>query len=156
MIEPNELRKMIKDTLTPLGLWTDEAEELLLATSAQESHLGAYRRQIHGPALGIFQVEPATFHDLTSGFLPRHPRLEQQVVALANGKYTSTEMINNDPFAIAIARVLYWRAPEPLPKATDLEGLWNLYKKRWNTPLGSATKDQFYANYKRFVGGSAV
>jgi hypothetical protein len=154
MIEPNELRALIQSTLKPLGLWTDSAEELLMATCAQESHLGVYRRQIHGPALGIFQMEPATFHDITSNFLPRHPQLEQQIVALAHD-YTSSEMINNDPFAIAMARVLYLRVPHPLPSATNLEGLFQYYKTYWNSMLGAATHDEFVTNYKMYVNGPA-
>ena len=37
------------------------AIDLLLGTAAQESAFGTYLRQVNGPALGAFQMEPATF-----------------------------------------------------------------------------------------------
>jgi len=157
MMEPQELRDLIKSTLTPLGLYSPEAEELLMATAAQESHLGTYRQQIGGPALGIFQMEPATFNDIWANYLHyKHP-LSDNIRALAtHGFVIAGELVNNDPFAIAMARAQYLRAPEALPPAGDLCAIWTLYKLRWNTPLGAATKDQFFANYRKYVDGPAV
>jgi len=152
MIEPQELRSLIKATLTPIGLYSPEAEELLMATAAQESHLGTYRRQIGGPALGIFQMEPNTFNDIWANYLHYKQALSDKVRALATyGFVIASELMNNDPFAIAMARLVYLRAPEPLPASTDIEGMWTLYKLRYNSPKGAATHDEFVANYKRYV-----
>ena len=48
------------------------AEELLMLTAAHESHLGTYLKQKGGPALGIYQMEPATYRDLHENFLRFH------------------------------------------------------------------------------------
>lgn len=153
MIEPQELRDLIRSTLTPLGLYSADAEELLVATCAQESHLGVYRQQIGGPALGIYQMEPEDFYDIWKNYLAYHPQLADAIRALN----TSTvgvipgELINNDAFATAMARVHYLRAPGTLPAAADLEAIWAYYKAHYNTPAGAATHDQFIANYHRYV-----
>ena len=61
------LRNLITSVLKELNLHSDNAVNLLMGTAAQESHLGKYRKQIGGgPALGIFQMEPATFNDIVN------------------------------------------------------------------------------------------
>ena len=51
-------------------LVSQEAENLLMGTAAQESALGEYIRQLgNGPALGIFQMEPETFDDIVRNYL---------------------------------------------------------------------------------------
>jgi len=153
----NELRALIQKTLKPVQLWSPDAEELLMATAAQESHLGQYRRQTGGgPALGIFQMEPATFNDIWLNYLAYHKNLEADLCALATTQPPRpVEMVTNDAFAILMARVHYLRAPGSLPAASDLEGLWAYYKAHWNTPLGAATHDQFTNNYRMLVNGDA-
>jgi hypothetical protein len=151
-LNANLLRGTIQTVLTPFGLYSPEAEELLMATAAQESLLGKYREQVGGPALGIFQMEPATFHDIIVNYLSYHPTLDASILALGG---QAQDMINNDALAIAMARVQYLRAPEKLPAATDLAGIWSLYKKRWNTPLGAAKQIDFYRHYHELVQGAA-
>lgn len=156
MLEPDELRKIIQDALKPLNLYSVDVEELLMATCAQESHLGTYRRQINGPALGIYQMEPATFSDIQTNYLEYHPSLHAEIAALASTcPPRPIELVTNDAFATAMARILYLRAPEAIPPATDLGKIFWLYKLRWNTPLGAATQEQFVENYNKYVGGSA-
>jgi hypothetical protein len=156
MLEPTELRALIKSTLSPLNLYSAAAEELLMATCAQESGLGTYRRQLSGPAIGIFQMEPETFNDIWTNYLAYHTTLAAEVTALATtSPPRPVELATNDPFAIAMCRVHYLRAPGALPAATDLAGLWSYYKAHYNTPLGAATQQQFYANYHKLVQGAA-
>ena len=147
---PADLRKLIQNTLKPMGLWTADVEELLLATCAQESAFGTYRKQIHGPALGIFQMEPEDFSDIWQNFLKYHPQISSEIHALSTYN-TADDLVNNDPYAIAMCRAQYLRAPEAIPPNTDLSAIWALYKKRYNTPEGAATQEQFFHNYKRYV-----
>lgn len=157
MLEPQELRALIKSTLTPMNLYSPDAEELLMATCAQESAMGTYRRQVGGPALGIFQMEPATFNDIFSNYLVFHPGLQADVCALASTQPPRpVELVTNDNFAIAMCRVQYLRAPGSLPSMLDLNGLWSYYKLHYNTSQGAATQAEFYANYKKYVAGAAT
>lgn len=151
-IPPSTLRKMIHDTLNPLGLWSLDAEELLMATCAQESLLGTYRTQIHGPARGIFQMEAGDFDDIWENYLKYKTSLAAQITHLNNDKIGNVnDLINNDSYAIAMTRVHYMRAPKSLPSASDLNGLWMYYKVNYNSVNGAAKMGDFYSNYHRFV-----
>jgi hypothetical protein len=155
MLNANLLRGNIQNTLTPLGLYSLDAEELLMATAAQESLLGQYRTQMGGPALGIFQMEPFDFNDIWANYLHYKP-IAVPIQALFTANIINVQdIVNNDAAAIAMARVHYLRAPGMLPAATDLAGLWAYYKRVWNTPLGAATQQQFYSNYHNLVQGPA-
>ena len=157
MLEPEELRDLIKTTLWPVNLYSPEAEELLMATCAQESALGTYRRQVGGPALGVFQMEPEDFNDIFTNFLAYKPALLTDVCSLATTQPPRpVELVTNDAFAVLMARIHYLRAPGALPAATDLTALWNYYKLHYNTPGGAATQEQFFANYKKLVNGGAT
>jgi hypothetical protein len=157
-LTPAQLRTTIQTALKQLNLYSADAEELLMATCAQESHLGEYRRQLgNGPAMGIYQMEPATFNDIQANYLAYKPSLAAEIAAFASTcPPRPVELIANDAFATAMARTHYLRAPEALPPATDLGAIWNLYKLRWNTPAGAATEGQFRANYARYVTDGAA
>lgn len=147
-----DLRKLIQDTLNPLNLWNEDAEELLLATCAQESLFGVYRTQGNGgPARGIFQMEGEDHDDIWKNFLAYHTGLATQLKALANGNNVTDEMVNNDAYAIAMARVHYLRKPGSLPSCLDLDAMWKYYKQYYNTPQGAATQLQFAAHYAKYV-----
>lgn len=151
--EPAVLRKLIQDTLTPHGLYTRDVEELLMFTCANESDLGTYRTQApHGPARGIFQCEGATFNDIFANYLRWHWALNQQVTSCFTHQPPMVdELVTNDIAAIMICRIQYLRAPEAIPAYTDIEGIWALYKLRYNTPIGAATHDIAMAAYKKYV-----
>ena len=57
---------IIKPTLEYMGgnYNSKNAQMLLLSTAAIESKCGYYIKQINGPALGIWQMEPATHTDI--------------------------------------------------------------------------------------------
>lgn len=156
MVDATSLRALIQKTLGSLNLYSFDAEELLMATCAQESLLGKYRTQApHGPARGIFQDEGGDFHDLWANYIGLHPALAAQVKALNGGNQgTVDDLVNNDPYAIAICRLHYLRVPHPMPSGSDLQAMWHYYKVYYNSVLGAATQDQFVRNYK-LTGGHA-
>ncbi|MGH7745941.1 MAG: hypothetical protein ACREQ5_14360, partial [Candidatus Dormibacteria bacterium] len=117
---------------------------------AQESDFGLFRHQIHGPAVGIFQMEPEDYNDIWTNYLAYHSYWANQIRALSTTN-TVDDMKTNDPYAIAMARIHYMRKPGALPAPTDLNGLWNYYKINYNSRSGAATQTEFYANYKRWV-----
>ena len=156
MLDPQALRATIQTTLRPLGLYSPDAEELLMATIAQESLLGTYRRQVNGPAAGIAQMEPEEHDDIWTNFLAYHPDLSAALRALSGQlSPTADDLVNNDAYAVAMARIHYERAPGALPDAMDLNALWQYYKAHYNTPAGAATQQQFYSHYHNLVKGDA-
>jgi len=151
------LQYIIKPVLKILQLESPAAEQLLLGTVAQESRGGDFLKQVHGPALGMYQMEPATYRYLWSSYLPEQPRFYPLIrdFILTKDVYMvdvpATEMIGNLYLATAVARINYWRQPEALPAATDVGGLADYYKKYWNTAAGAATREEFRRHYKVYI-----
>jgi hypothetical protein len=149
MISRSQLRQMIQDVLTPLGLYSVAASDLLMGTAAQESLLGTYFYQVGGPALGIFQMEPATELDIWHNYLKYHPDLKDKITSL--GSPGGNDLKYNLAYQIAMCRVHYLRQKEPLPTMGFVPGLAMYWKKFYNTPLGKGTEAEFIANYKKMV-----
>lgn len=135
---------------------TPFAEDLLMATAAQETHIGEYLAQEKGPALGIYQMEPATLHDLFDNYLNAS---QQQNVHWApvltafrapGGMYDFSQLPWNMAYATVLARINYFRVREALP-VNSRAGLWYYYKKYWNTSMGAATQDEFVANLDKYT-----
>lgn len=62
-MDKKQLRELITHVLKKYDLHSDNAVELLMLTTAVESSLGHYIKQIgNGPALGIFQCELNTYN----------------------------------------------------------------------------------------------
>lgn len=160
MINKTQLRALVKETITFLGLHSQAAEDLIMGTIAQESHLGTYIKQLgKGPALGLVQMEPNTHDDIWDNFLKYKPPLANLVwtLSLNNGLFTSdgkpdsAQLMGNMYYAIAMCRIHYFRKSDPLPQAGDIAGYANYWKKHYNTPLGKGTTAEFLANYAKYV-----
>jgi hypothetical protein len=160
MMDASALRAQIQTVLKPTGLYSTQAEELLMATCAQESLLGTYRKQVNGPALGIFQMEPEDHDDIWKNFLKYKVVLALDAKQLLNsftgGDPPASLLETNDAYAIFMARVHYARCPKALPLATDLNGIWMYYKVNYNSLHGAATQAEFYRHYQTLAGGSAA
>jgi len=141
-MEKEALIKLITDTLTKIGLFSEAALNLLLGTCAQESAFGKYRSQLgSGIAQGIYQMEKPTFDWLKEVY--------EKKFDLQNVQFT--DLTNDDEMATIFCRLRYYVVPAPLPDANDIPALAAYYKKWYNTPAGAATVEQFIANYNRYV-----
>lgn len=145
-----ELRLLIQNVLQPQGLWSANAEELILATCAIESQFGVFRKQVNGPALGIYQMEPLDHDDIWTNFVAYQPMLMGWLISLSP-THQSTDLIGNDKYATAMCRVHYLRNSEPLPDSTSLSAIWTYYKTYYNTAGGAATENTFYHCYHVWV-----
>jgi len=148
MINGQHLREyIIRPTLEQIGLWSESAENLLMGTAAQESKQGFYLRQLKGgPAVGIFQMEPATHDDIWEHFLEYQPRLSEKIQTLTPF-VEAEQMVGNLNYAAAMARMQYYRRPEPLPMANDVAALAHYWKQHYNTRLGKGTEKEFEHSY---------
>jgi len=152
MIEPDQLREnVIKPTLKSIGLYSPAAEDLLLATAIMESGLVYLRQHNNGPARGIYQIEPATRADCHANFLEYRDKLDVDIHRLLTSEHPDDQLITNLSYATAIARIIYFRAPTPLPEHGDLEGYAKYWKKHYNTPLGAGTVDDFIDKTGDFI-----
>jgi hypothetical protein len=148
---------IIRPTLVYLELWSDVAEELLLATAAHESLLGHYLVQVNGPALGLYQIEPATHDDVWQNYLKFRNKLSKKVVQLQTPSINpKNQLVYNFAYSTAIARIIYYRCPKKLPKADDIEGLAQYWKSHYNTFLGKGSIDDFISHYQRFINPQMI
>lgn len=154
MFDRGQFRELIDDVLTDLGLHSPGAVSLLLGTAAQESRFGTYLRQIgKGPALGVFQMEPATERDIWENYLRYHPELVEKIKIVTGESGPGPHLRWNLAYQIAMARVHYLRKKYPIPPGDDQPGLAAYWKQHYNTPLGKGTAEDFMANYRRYVLG---
>ena len=154
-----EVIKPVLHHLDPLIPYSETAVELLMMTAAHESLLGQFLVQVRGPALGIYQMEPATEDDIWNNFLkhrdPLMERVKLLMMRMVNEEdLCQDQLIGNLYYATAMARVHYWRVPEALPSGniklqSTIKDLAAYAKKYYNTELGKATEDDYYAAYVR-------
>lgn len=158
MIPPAQfLEHVIRPTLDHLAvaeprLGTEASARLLLGTAIAESNLAALVQHGGGPALSMFQIEPATFDDVYKRYLWARPRFMNVVRDLRLPALTPMEQLPANPFfACAIARFKYWMAPKPLPDADDIDALGAYWKAVYNTPKGAGTASHWAYLYRKHV-----
>ena len=149
-MDEGQLRVMVKETLKPLGMYSEEVEELLMMTMAAESHLGEYLEQVGGPASGLYQMEPKTAQDIHNNYL--HYREETANKVYSFMTMMGTDLKYNLQYQTIMARLHYMRVPKEIPPKEDVEGLAEYYKTYWNTYKGKATVDGAIEKYNYYVG----
>jgi len=123
--------------------------QLLTGIALHESGGLVHRVQVGGPALGLFQMEPATFDDLFDTYLDFRHALRDRVLALVEPGYDgdlARHLVDNDRFACACARMRLYRSAHALPEQDDLCGHAAMWKAVYNTRLGKGTEERFIAD----------
>jgi len=154
MIDIKQLRELIiKPSLDKLQMYSTDAEELLVFTCACESLGGTYLKQIKGPALGIYQMEPNTYTDIWQNYIKNQGHLVNMLAL--NFNVTSMplpeRMIYDLQYATAMARLHYRRVKAPIPDHKNIDAVWEYYKKYYNTPLGKAEKEQSIKHFQKYL-----
>ncbi len=148
---------IVRPTLAAINLpHPDRAEELLIATAAHESAGLRYIKQVGGgSALSFYQIEPVTGSDVMDRWLYRQNRNLRDMVAIVSefraGDDLNARLLSDMRFSTVVARLIYYRAPEPLPKADDVPAMAALWGKRWQTESDPVKMQQFIINHARFV-----
>jgi hypothetical protein len=158
MLDIKQFREyIIRPALFTIDAHSDAAEELVLGTALQESRLIYIKQLGDGPALGVFQMEPATHNDIWENYLAYQDALTQKVLTLAapnGGDHPSpNELIGNLWYACAMCRVHYRRVSDPLPQAGDVPGMASYWKEFYNTHLGAGTEEEYEENWFSNMGG---
>lgn len=146
-VDVNNFRiEIIRPALKISGLWSEGAENLLLGTALAESNLNLLTQMGDGPALSFFQIEPKTYDDAVR-YLYRNGNLalkDRILAACMMEIFPEAKCLAwNIRLAVLIARVIYWRRPEPLPDANNPEKLGQYWKRFYNSALGKGTVDHF-------------
>jgi len=144
MLASQMLALVIRPALEKLRLWSPSAEELVFGTAIVESGLTYLKQHGDGPALGLWQVEPATHDDLYTNFLNYRPELGSKLMELrAAGLSLDENLATNLMYGAAVCRLCYYRKPDALPEAGDIEGQASFWKQHYNTIFGAGTVSKY-------------
>jgi hypothetical protein len=152
MIDARQLLTLIiRPTLIHIGMHSVAAEQLVLGTALVESGARHLQQVGGGPALGLWQMEPATCLDLEENYI-RHRR---DLDLLVEGLRTSTaltdgafELVGNLYYGAAMCRIHYRRVPSALPYAGDISGQARYWKAHYNTALGRGTVEKALPSFQ--------
>ena len=157
MIPPEEFRRhVIRPVLSRLARFDSRlggaaSEQLMLGTALAESRLGALEQR-GGPALSMFQIEPATFTDIYGRYLRSRPGLLAAVRTFRlPGLRPLEQLAGNQHLACAIARVKYWMDPRPLPAPGDIDAFGAYWKAAYNTSGGAGKASRWAHLYRKYV-----
>jgi hypothetical protein len=165
MLDNSQFRDLIiKPVLKAMSMWTQNAEDLLVGTCAQETLGGKYLIQVikgQEPldtlkqrigAVGPFGMEPRTHDDIWKNYLPSQPKItnDMMMVCCFSRKPTSDMLIYNLYYATAMTRIFYHRLQEVIPATLELQA--SYYNSHYNTSVGEATENEYIGNYNLFCG----
>lgn len=145
---------IIQPALKNMNMYSADDEELLILTMATETLGGYYLFQHGGPALGIFQMEPATHEDIWRNYIAERPILLRQMQTLfspGKPRPIPSTMVSDLNYATVMARLFYERVKENIPSKSDMEYQALFYKRYWNTSLGAADVKTVLQNYYRYI-----
>jgi hypothetical protein len=125
----------------------------LVFTCACESLGGTYLKQVKGPALGIYQMEPATYTDIWQNFIKNQGSIVNMLSLNFNvvSMPMPERMVYDLQYATAMSRLHYRRVKAPLPDNKNVEAIWEYYKKYYNTVLGKAEKETSIKHYLKYL-----
>lgn len=149
MINITQFRDLvIIPALETLEMHSAGAVELLLGTALQESGLVYLQQLGGGPALGFFQMEPATHDDIWANYLEYRPNLRQRLESLSRHRI-ALAMASDLWYAAAMCRLHYARVPDPLPLAGAHHAQAAYWKAHYNTAEGAGTAAEYLAKWQQ-------
>jgi len=152
------LNCVIVPTLQHIGMDSAAARRLVLGTALAESLVNSttHLKQIRGPALGIYQCEPATHRDVRR-WIDSKPVVAGLVYELQSAEPDpDAQLCGNLFYATAICRCHYRRITAPLPDAADLDALGRYWKRYYNTVLGAGQPETFSARLRKALPNVAL
>lgn len=158
MIDPKQFVELvIRPTLLEAGLWSPWAERLLFGTALVESNLTWIRQTPAGPALGVYQMEPATHDDIWANWLAHKPALNATARRFSRASSVpgmarpqADEMVSNMAYATIMCRIHYYRARFMIPTESAPESLARIWKTHYNTHLGAGRPEEFVRRLSHF------
>lgn len=151
---PNQFRNVfVKPVLEDLaayrsGMCTPEAIDLIMGTAAVESDFEYWEQLNGGPAVSLLQIEPDTAQDNYDNFIDARPDLKAIVDRYCSpGLSLRDNLLKNPGYAVAHARVWYWRQKGAIPK--DVKGQSYYWKNGYNTAGGHGHPKQFVDKFNK-------
>jgi hypothetical protein len=151
------LRDMVvRPTLQHLGTWSLVDEQLVMGTAAHESDGFRYLKQAGGgPALGLWQMEPATYDDLHANYLAyKRDRAVKLQGLVADWPVGAAALPTNLAYGAALCHLQYlrYRKGYVLPMPGDVQAIAAVWKQVWNTHRGKGTVGKFVDDWRLWIG----
>ena len=151
--------EIIAPTLKEIGLYSDTALNLVTGTGLVESGFRFTSQIGGGPALGWFQMEPATHDDCWRNYLAYRKDIAQKILSLlpenlspaASKFHPQASCLIYPAYAAAMCRVKYLRVPAPLPP-NDAQSLSLYHKLYYNTMQGKADATKNIPLFQAVIG----
>jgi hypothetical protein len=138
------IKRIIKETLDHMNLYSEDALEMIYRTGKAESGYRTLQQYGGGPALGFFQMEPATYRDIWENYVMYREKYRNKLYSLGfDDSKMDYCLMSNIGIQVAMCRLHYRRVPSALPKAEDLEGQAKYWKEFYNSHLGKGTIEHF-------------
>lgn len=154
-LSPDHVRRVIDrahDLLAPVIPRSREADQQSLMTVAAEVGGWDRRKQIGGPALSWWQIEPDTIEDIQRNWLDYREDANAIVWAQARPATDLAQAVYDDPIVAAmLARIVYRRSPEPFAPVDDWIGQAKLWKSVYNTEDGKGAALHALDNYRWWI-----
>lgn len=132
---------IVRPALRGVDLWSAPAENLVLGTALVES-LARFVRQVGGgPAVGLWQMEPATHNDIWTNYIAFDAKLSKMLP-----RASAERMVYDLRYAAQMCRVHYRRVKAPLP-LTSLAAA-EYWKRYYNTVLGAGTVEKALPHFE--------
>ena len=139
-----DIKDIIDWTLKYLDMYSEDAADLVFKTGMAETGYKAIKQYGGGPALGFWQVEPATINDTMENYVKYRSKLEKLLISLGYDEtHSEMRVMSNIALQVAFCRLKYKRDKYALPKANDLKAQAEYWKRVYNSHLGKGTIKHF-------------
>ena len=139
-----QIREIIDWSLKEMGLHSEDAVDLVYKTGNAETGYRHLKQMGGGPAIGFWQVEPATLIDIMNNYVKYRPELEKRLKSLGFSESDmETRVMSNIALQAVFCRLKYKRDKYALPESNDLKGQAEYWKRVYNTHLGKGTIKHF-------------
>tara|TARA_Y100001963_G_scaffold137758_1_gene201802 strand:+ start:209 stop:676 length:468 start_codon:yes stop_codon:yes gene_type:complete len=143
----DEIKEIAEHALYKIDCYSDDALALVVRTGMAESGYRALRGYGEGnPAIGFWQIEPATLYDMMRNYIayrPKHRKNLEELGMEFTGNDIEMSVISNMAVQAALCRLHYRRDSKPIPSWDDLEAQGKYWKRVYNTSEGRGTVEHF-------------
>ena len=140
------IKEIVEFSLYKINSYSDDALALVVRTGMAESGYRALKGYGEGnPAIGFWQIEPATLHDMMENYINyrTHYKSKLESMGMNFEKDIIMSVLSNMAVQAALCRLHYRRDRDPIPSWDDLEAQGRYWKKVYNTEKGRGTVKHF-------------
>ena len=135
-----QIKEIIEWTLNRMDMYSDDAAAMIYRTGMAETGYKHLKQMGGGPAIGFFQIEPATIDN----YVAYRPQIKTDLYALGfDEKDGEMRVMSNIALQVAFCRLCYRRDKNAIPSLENMKAQAKYWKKVYNTKLGKGTVEHF-------------